>query len=81
LKNEGWELSVGDKIGFIITKGSGRLYQKAQPYSLSTIDDIDVEYYVNSQVVPAAMRVLSVFGIKEENLNIERRTESLTDFA
>ena len=81
LMNEGWELSVGDKIGFIIAKRSGRLYQKAQPYSSSTIDDIDVEYYVNSQVVPVAMRVLSVLGIKEENLNIERRTESLTDFA
>jgi DNA polymerase I len=81
LMHEGWDLAVGDKVGFIITNKPGKLYEKAQPYSLSTLDDVDVEYYVNSQIIPAAMRVLSVLGVTETQLNLGKRAPSLADFS
>jgi DNA polymerase I len=65
LLRDGWNLRVGDKIGFIIVKGSGRLYERAKPYMMASIDQVDVDYYISSQVLPAAMRVLGIFGLEE----------------
>ena len=80
LMREGWDLAVGDKVGFVITNKLGKLFEKAQPYSSSTLNDVDVEYYVNSQIVPAAMRVLSMFGVTDAQLNLGKRGSSLADF-
>jgi DNA polymerase I len=68
LAKEGWPVSVGDKVGFIITKKPGRLYQKAEPHFKVSPDQIDYDYYVNNQILPAAARVLEVFGVAEKDL-------------
>ncbi|HDO41659.1 MAG TPA: DNA polymerase II, partial [Candidatus Bathyarchaeota archaeon] len=68
LQKEGWTLTVGDKIGYVITIGSGRLYERAKPYMLASYDEIDIEYYVTKQIIPAALRILSLFNIKKEDL-------------
>ena len=71
LIGEGWRLTLGDKIGYVITNVPGKLYQKAKPHVKATIKDIDQEYYVTSQVIPAALRILEMFGVREEEL-VER---------
>jgi DNA polymerase I len=81
LIHNGWDLAVGDKIGFVITNKPGKLFEKAESYSSSSVNDIDVEYYVNSQVLPAAMRVLNVLAVKESQLGRGKETSSLADFA
>ncbi|MCW4047968.1 MAG: DNA polymerase II [Candidatus Bathyarchaeota archaeon] len=68
LKNKGWRLAVGDKVGYIISTGEGKLYDRAKPHVFATIDDADVDYYISKQVVPAAARVLEFFGVSEEDL-------------
>jgi DNA polymerase I len=68
LKEKGWELSVGDKVGYVVVAGSGRLYERVKPYVFASYDEVDIEYYVSKQVVPAAARVLESFGITEEQL-------------
>jgi len=68
MAKEGWPVSVGDKVGFIITNRPGKLYQKAEPHYRVSEDQIDYEYYVHNQIVPAAARVLEVFGVREEEL-------------
>jgi DNA polymerase I len=68
LMREGWDLSPGDKIGYVIVAGPGRLYEKAKPYVLSSYDEVDIEYYVSKQVVPAASRILAMFGVTEDEL-------------
>ncbi len=68
MAKEGWPVSVGDKVGFIITKKPGKLYQKAEPHFKVSMDQVDYDYYVRNQIVPAAVRVLEVFGIAEEDL-------------
>jgi DNA polymerase I len=84
LKEKGWELAVGDKVGYVVVTGSGRLYERVKPYVFATYDEVDIEYYVSKQVVPAAARVLSSFNITEEQLlgSKLKGTESrkLTDF-
>ena len=68
MAKEGWPVSVGDKVGFIITKKPGKLYQKAEPHFKVSMEQVDYDYYVNNQIVPAAARVLEVFGIAEKDL-------------
>ena len=68
MAKEGWPVSVGDKVGFIITKKPGKLYQKAEPHFKVSPDQVDYDYYVNNQILPAAARVLKVFGIAEKDL-------------
>jgi DNA polymerase I len=84
LKEKGWELGIGDKVGYVIVVGSGRLYERVKPYVFASYAEVDLEYYVSKQIVPAAVRVLESFGITEEQL-LSSKTESkegkrLTDF-
>jgi DNA polymerase I len=84
LREKGWELSVGDKVGYVVVVGTGRLYERIKPYVFASYDEIDVEYYVSKQVVPAAARVLESFGVTEAQLLsseiVEKETRKLTDF-
>jgi len=80
LKKEGLDLTLGDKIGYVIVKGEGKLYAKAKPYVLVTSEDLDIEYYVTNQVVPAAARILGMFNVKEEELLPTPPKTRLSDF-
>jgi len=84
LKEKGWELGIGDKIGYVVVVGSGRLYERVKPYVFASYADVDIDYYVSKQVVPAAARVLDGFGITEEQLlkaNVEEKeNKKITDF-
>jgi len=78
LREKGWKMTVGDKVGYVILKGKGHLYERVKPYVYASINEVDVNYYVSKQVVPAAARVLEFFGITEENLlTIEKKGEKL----
>jgi DNA polymerase I len=84
LKEKGWELAVGDKVGYVVVVGSGRLYERVKPYKYASYDEVDLEYYVAKQIVPAAARILESFGITEEQLlqsaMTQKETSTLSDF-
>ncbi len=68
LQQKGWKMTIGDKVGYVIVKGEGRLYTHVKPYVYASLDEVDVEYYITKQIVPAAARILEFFGISEEKL-------------
>jgi DNA polymerase I len=68
LANKGWRLTTGDKVGYVILKGKGRLYSRVKPYLFAEYDEVDTEYYVTNQVVPAAARILEFFDVTEQQL-------------
>jgi len=84
LREKGWDLAVGDKVGYVVVAGSGRLYERSKPYVFASYDEVDLEYYVSKQVVPAAARILESFGVTEEQLLQSGRkkgeTRTLSDF-
>jgi DNA polymerase I len=84
LMEKGWKLAIGDKIGYVAVLGTGRLYERVKPYAFASYDEVDIEYYVSKQVVPAAARILESFGITEDQLLTskikEKETRRLTDF-
>jgi DNA polymerase I len=68
LLENGWELTLDDKIGYVIIKGDGRLYERALPYQFSSYDELDLEYYEVKQIIPAAHRVLAMFDVSLDDL-------------
>lgn len=62
----GIAINEGTTIGYVITKGSGSISDRAELAEFAK--EPDIEYYKNNQVLPAAMRVLSSLGIKEEDI-------------
>jgi DNA polymerase I len=73
----GWELVPGDKIGYVITKKGTKLYDKARPYFEVNPEQVDTEYYVSSQVAPAAARILWVFGVSQDELLLGKQRSLL----
>jgi len=69
LKEQGYRPTLGHKIGYIIIKGKGRLFEKAIPYNMASLNDVDIDYYVENQILAAAMRILQEFGISKERLS------------
>ncbi|UNQ74341.1 DNA-directed DNA polymerase [Infirmifilum sp. NZ] len=77
----GWKVGKGSKIGYVIVKGGERVSEKALPFFLvKSNSEVDVEYYVKRQIVPAALRILEYFGIKEEHFYTGKRQQTLFDF-
>jgi len=58
----------GSIIAFVITKRGSSISEKAEPAEDATIEDIDTDYYIKNQIIPAATRVLSAFNITESEL-------------
>ena len=67
-KEKGWRLTGGDKVGYVILAGKGRLYNRVKPYVFAKPEEIDVEYYITNQVLPVASRILSFFNVSEAEL-------------
>lgn len=77
----GYMVGKGDTIGYVIIKDSSdKLTQKAYPYMfVDDIKKIDVDYYIKKQVIPAALRILEVFGLNESSL-MGKASKSILDY-
>ncbi|MDD5416515.1 MAG: DNA polymerase domain-containing protein [Candidatus Aenigmarchaeota archaeon] len=62
-------VKVGTTVKFIITKGKGSYSERAESFNKVKIKNIDEKYYIENQIIPSALRVLSVFNVKEKDLN------------
>ena len=78
----GGRVEVGDKIGYVIVKGSGPISSRAYPYIAVKVEDIDSDYYIDHQIVPAALRILEYFGVTEKQLKTASKgVRTLFDFS
>jgi DNA polymerase, archaea type len=80
---KGWRLSAGDKVGYVVLVGKGALYARVMPSVFAQKDQVDVDYYITNQVLPATARILSFFNVTQKELELktkEEKTRSLTDF-
>jgi replicative DNA polymerase I (EC 2.7.7.7) len=57
------------------------LSSRAKPYILvQDIREVDADYYVERQIVPAALRIGEVIGVKEGDLVGRGGSRTLLDF-
>jgi len=73
---DGWSIGAGDKVGFVMTNRPGKLFQKAEPHYKVTLEQIDYDYYVQNQIIPAAARILVVLGVTEDQLLAGHRSQA-----
>ncbi|MCH1770571.1 MULTISPECIES: DNA-directed DNA polymerase [Metallosphaera] len=67
--NAGYAIMRNGKIGYVVVKGAGRVSDRVEPYFMvKDKTKIDIDYYVEKQIIPAVMRILEPFGVKENNL-------------
>ncbi|MFO7967654.1 MAG: DNA-directed DNA polymerase [Archaeoglobaceae archaeon] len=77
---------IGSKVGFVVTKGSGNIGDRAYPYDLIEDFDgecivdmdgvryrIDKEYYIENQILPSVLRILERFGYSESQIKGARQ--------
>ncbi|MCZ7356199.1 MAG: DNA-directed DNA polymerase [Candidatus Methanoperedens sp.] len=62
--------NVGDRIPFVIIAGKGLFVDRAEDpdYAREKNLPLDVDYYINKQILPPVARILSDFGVKGEML-------------
>jgi len=80
LIEKGWSVKPGDKVGYIVAKGSGKLYEKARPYFEVSKEDVDWDYYAEKQIAAACARALGVLGVSESQILAASKTASLEEF-
>jgi len=68
IKDRGRPVGEGMIIMFVITKGKGSISERAEPAKDVSLKNIDNDYYIGHQIIPAALRVLTVLGVTEEQL-------------
>lgn len=69
----GGQVRAGATMSYVVTKGSGSISDRAEP--AEDAEGYDPDYYVNNQVLPAAMRILAGLGYKEEDILAEDKEE------
>jgi len=91
-KEYGLAADVGAKIGYLVVKGSGSVGDRSYPAEIFTQKDgkvvdtngqereIDVEYYVKHQILPAVGRVLNYFEYKDAQLEGQPLQSTLGHF-
>ena len=72
LKRKGIEVSRGSLIQYIITKKGKSISDRAKWYE--DAQTYDEHYYINNQIIPAALRILSVLGYRKEDLYSEQKS-------
>lgn len=62
--------SVGDRVPFVIIRGRGLFVDRAEDpeYAIEKNLKIDTDYYVEKQILPPVLRLLSPFGVTKEQL-------------
>lgn len=61
-------IGAGMVVIYAITKGKGSISERAEPIEDVKIENVDEDYYINNQILLAALRILQVLGVSEEQL-------------
>ena len=80
LRERGFPVGEGMVIGFVITKGSGSISDRAMPAQFVKLKDYDIDYYIHHQVLPASLRVLKALGYTEQDILSEKIQKKLIKF-
>lgn len=79
MKQRGEEVGVGSTIAYIVKEGRGLIRDRVVSYEEGESQDIlyDADYYIENQVIPAVMRIMSAFGLRKEDL-VYQKTEQMS---
>lgn len=72
-KNE--EIMVGSMIHFVVTKGKGRIGDRAYTLNSAREKNLtpDYDYYINNQILPSVKPILYAIGFKPEEVELKEQ--------
>ena len=76
----GKEIEVGSTISFIITKSGKSISDRAELEEYVKEGNYDADYYIEHQVVPAVIKIISEFGVEKEDLLQGGKQKNLSSF-
>jgi len=79
-KARGRVIRSGSIIGFVITKGSGSISDRAEPIEDVKPKQYDPQYYIYHQILPASVRVLKALGYTEKEILSGKSQKKLGSF-
>ncbi|MEM4389478.1 MAG: DNA-directed DNA polymerase [Candidatus Micrarchaeia archaeon] len=74
-RRAGIPLADGALVGYVITRGGGKVSDRAVLAELAR--DYDPTYYINNQVLPAVLKILAELGVSEDELKGEGKQQTL----
>lgn len=77
-RKSGFAMEDNPVISYIITKQGKTISEKATIAEMAK--DYDPDYYINNQVLPAVLKILSALGFDAENLKMKGQQRSLGDW-
>ena len=80
LMREGKRIKVGDIIGYIIVKGTKSISERAKLPEEVDIEDVDVNYYIDNQILPPVLRIMEAVGVSKNELKKEGAQLTLDKF-
>lgn len=74
--------SIGERIPFVIVAGKGLFVDRAEDpeYVKEHNISLDVDYYIQKQMLPPVERILGVFGVDVATLDHDSKQKGLFDF-
>ncbi|WP_423793087.1 DNA polymerase domain-containing protein [Methanocaldococcus indicus] len=77
LIKEGKRVNVGDVIGYVVVKGGKNISERVKLPEEVKKEEIDINYYIENQILPPVLRIMESLGIKESELKKEKRQLTL----
>lgn len=77
IKRSGKKVVPGEIIGYIITKGSGSISERAYLVEDISNREPDPDYYIHHQIIPTVIRILGELGYTETDLLSTTKQEGL----
>ncbi|MBP2029877.1 DNA polymerase I [Methanohalophilus levihalophilus] len=74
--------TIGERIPFVIIAGKGLFVERAEDpeYVKENNIPLDVDYYIQKQMLPPVERILGVFGVDIATLDHDSKQKGLFDF-
>ncbi len=79
-KKMGREISRGSIIGYVVTRGEGKIGNRALLVDEIEKFDYDPDYYIDNQLLPAVLRIMEALGYNEGDLKTDKVQFSLDMF-
>ncbi|MDO8633773.1 MAG: DNA polymerase domain-containing protein [archaeon] len=77
----GKEIEVGSTVSFIITKNGKSISDRAELEEFVKEGNYDADYYIEHQLIPAVIRIISELGVSKEDLIHGGKQKSLEFFS
>lgn len=76
LKERGEDVRMGTIISYLVLRGTGRIRDRSIPASDYNGEQVDADYYIQNQVLPAVGRILEPLGYSAQDLEYHKTKQS-----